>query len=198
MASGEDAAGNVTPRSVDPLTRGYGTVSPNTLEGGVVVASPFHSQKVQDEVQLRNLRPASLDSDAKALGHVGEEESARLEREYLQQLSPESASPPQAARQRHGGGYQAGGEISGSSPLPGAGAPRALKPLESVETTLALVDAGTVAATPSDALALVGQADLLASGLVDQGPRPQPEDQRELVPAASDSLQGLLIKMMER
>ena len=208
----EEVAGSGTPRGSNLSTLGGGNVSPNTLERGVI-ASPFHSQKIQEEIQLRNSRPASLDDDAKALGHIAEEESARLEREYFQQLassgvrvarvetaSHESSSPPRASGERHGGLYPAGGEIARSSSLPGTSGPRALKPLENEEVSLALVSTGPTAEgsrEESQMLAVMDRSELAMTTFKDGVMRPQPEDQRELVPAGNSRVEELLIKMME-
>ena len=56
---------------------GRGEASPNTLEMGrgtgivgseqVPVANPFHSQRIHDEIQLINSRPATLDEDGQRI-----------------------------------------------------------------------------------------------------------------------------------
>ena len=54
--------------------------SPGALEMGLagstteLMASPFHSQKIQTEVQLRKFRPASLDADGRRAGLLTESE----------------------------------------------------------------------------------------------------------------------------
>ena len=69
IPSGENVApaGAVVPR---------GDASPGTLEqGGVAmpVASPFHSERVQVEVELLRRRPPTLDQDAQRVGGSGED-----------------------------------------------------------------------------------------------------------------------------
>ena len=69
IPSGENVApaGGVVPR---------GDASPGTLEqGGVTmpVASPFHSERVQAEVELLRRRPPTLDQDAQRVGGSGED-----------------------------------------------------------------------------------------------------------------------------
>ena len=52
-----------------------GTVSPGAMERGLV-ASPFHSELIQEEVALRLSRPSTLDRDARALGQTPWEQDA--------------------------------------------------------------------------------------------------------------------------
>ena len=53
-----------------------GDASPGTLEQGGVslpVASPFHSERIQTEVELLRRRPVTLDQDAQRVGAVTED-----------------------------------------------------------------------------------------------------------------------------
>ena len=189
-----------------------GQVKPMFLEGAAcqmgvvamgVVASPFHSQKIHEEVRLQRSRPASLDSDARALGYGTETSSAALEAEYAYQLSsknvrvarvettsPESSSPPKRTEEMRGSLGHAGEGTGGSLSSYGPGVPRALRPLERAEgsegTTLALVATGLrkeEERPDKQALALVEQPELAVAVLEGETQRPPPGDQRELVPA---------------
>ena len=65
----EGRDGNHTRGDVTPVAAKAGPAtssSPNTMELGLV-ASPFHSTRIQEEVHLRRSRPATLDQDGIAL-----------------------------------------------------------------------------------------------------------------------------------
>ena len=92
-ALGQPPRGGIVPQ---------GEASPSTLEqGGVAlpVASPFHSERVQTEVELVRRRPLTLDEDAQRVGVIaedaglGEDFSAVRGREppYDQELSGREA-----------------------------------------------------------------------------------------------------------
>ena len=109
-----------------------GDASPGTLEQGGVsmpVASPFHSERVQTEVELLRRRPMTLDQDAQRVGlhldeaDLGEEFSAARAREppYERELASGEA-PVRVARleqsieveQRSSGGRAAENPASGA------------------------------------------------------------------------------------
>ena len=88
-----------------------GDASPGTMEQGGVsrpVASPFHSERVQTEVELLRRRPPTLDQDAQRVGvpvedvGLGEEFSGLRSREppYERELSS-GAVPVRVARMEH-------------------------------------------------------------------------------------------------
>ena len=98
-----------------------GDASPGTLEqGGVAlpVASPFHSERVQTEVELLRLRPVTLDQDAQRVGAnaedigLGEDFSGVRSREPpYEQESPLEESQVRVARlEQVGGDVQRAGE----------------------------------------------------------------------------------------
>ena len=65
-------------RAIFPTGRGPLEGSPGAMESGLVarqagalagpIASPFHSERVQNEVQLQRFRPATLDEDGRRMG----------------------------------------------------------------------------------------------------------------------------------
>ena len=113
-----------------------------------MVASPFHSRRVQEEV----------DSDARALGHVAAADPSALEVEYGRQLA---ARDVRVARVE----AQAEQVTRRSPPLHGSGMPRAIRPLEDEGVTLALVPTETKAEAvkeESRALALVGRTEMIS------------------------------------
>ena len=69
-----------------------GSGSPNLMELGLV-ASPFHSSKVQEEIELRRSRPASLDEDGRILAQAKQDAGdVELEPDYASRLFSGSAA----------------------------------------------------------------------------------------------------------
>ena len=88
---GPQVLGVATPvaqRMGPPVSSG----SPNLMELGLV-ASPFHSSRVQEEIELRRSRPASLDEDGRMLAQARQDAGdVVLEPDYASRLFSGSAA----------------------------------------------------------------------------------------------------------
>ena len=74
-STGRVSAGGVAPGEVSPGTLESGGLSSANHDLGLPIASPFHSERVKEEVALRRQRPVNLDLEAVRLG-VEVDESA--------------------------------------------------------------------------------------------------------------------------
>ena len=177
-----------------------GLVSPGMMERGLM-ASPFHSTRIQEEIQLQRSRPATLDQDARALERVKEEAmvtsagmvptstertaeaEARVARVETTTAGADGEARPSLMVLPCQGACQSGGGTL-VSPRPSGASPE-----EGVSTELQAPEG-----QPEE------QGELTLAVRTGQEVRPSSADQRELVPAqvgvGSDPLQDLLTQMV--
>ena len=185
-----------------------GEASPSTLEqGGVTlpVASPFHSERVQTEVELLRRRPLTLDEDAQRVGAnsedvgLGEDFSAVRTREppYDQELSGRD-SQVRVARLEHPTETAVRVEMSQAAeelgvsrgrqePAVGLVPDTATQGVTGMPTTpLGGTTAAGDALSERSRLSVAGSGTRPTESMIGRsslGDRPLPGDPRELVPA---------------
>ena len=202
-----------------------GDASPGTLEQGGVslpVASPFHSERIQTEVELWRRRPVTLDQDAQRVGAMtediglGEDFSGVRQREppYDQDQTPGEMQVRVARLEQAEDVARCAGEVRSAEVTL---ASRGIHDRSGVTTAEAITQgptefpttplAGTTAA--GDALSERSRLSVAASGtrpvesLGDRtalGDRPLPGDPRELVPAfgtVAGSTELLLMQVLQ-
>ena len=202
-----------------------GDASPGTLEqGGVAlpVASPFHSERVQTEVELLRLRPVTLDQDAQRVGAnaedigLGEDFSGVRSREppYEQESPLEEPQVRVARLEQVGDDVQRAGEtrlaegnrVSGGIPeRPGFAAVEAIPPgtTEISATPLPATMVAGDALSERSRLSVAGSGSRPTESLRGRnalGDRPLPGDPRELVPAlgtVAGSTELLLMQVLQ-
>ena len=204
------ATGEKTPvqARVGPAISG----SPNTMERGLV-ASPFHSERVQEEVQLRRSRPQTLDQDGRAIIR------ARIDAGDVE-LHPDYGSGSSfpaglgEARGHEPEGYGGKGirvarvqaeETEGESRPPFSSGmlpsetPGLGRSTIGTEGVPLLNDTGTSARNESEVASLEERRSpgAVAPSLELEDSKPSAADTRELVPAMPPQMQQLLIQMME-
>ena len=193
---------SVGARAVFPPGRGPLEGSPGAMELGLaatpreasmgLAASPFHSEKVQNEVQLQRLRPLTLDEDGRRTGGLldrrsGSEnvradlrEEPRVARVEAREEGPENRTQVGLLEGDSQAQGQSGGEHLDALPLSGSAGGVATddgasepRPLTETNVSLALV------------------AVEAGSG------RPCPHDTRELVPVEAGSTNPLMGRLLE-
>ena len=192
------------PEGIDGLLKGGETTpvaartgpatssSPNTMELGLM-ASPFHSSRIHEEVQLRLSRPATLDQDGMAL-NKGKPEATEQEPDYgsagfvlgSQKEDRDSAGGKGIRVAQAGRTSPWEGQASGRSAL-------------GVEGHLMLNEPVQPATKESDA---ASSEEHRSSGIAAQGLeleefKPGVGDNRELVPVMTPKMEQMLIQVME-
>ena len=179
-----------------PAMRNPMEASPGMMErgqgSGSLIASPFHSEKVKSELELRRHRPLTLDADARKVSATVEEqgelqhgfhdvgESARVARVETREDTARRMTGEPSPRGSFGPGATAGGDAA-------IGPPQSVRVARECEE--AELDGGFTPREDGLALALVATEPGLG--------RPCPQDNRELVPAGSNFSEDLLERVME-
>ena len=180
--------------------------SPNTMELGLM-ASPFHSSRIQEEVQLRLSRPATLDKDGMAL-NKGKPEATEQEPDYgsagfvlgSQKEDRDSAGGKgiRVARVQteEPKGSLGPSQAGRTSPWEGQASGRSAL---GVEGHLMLNEPVQPATKESDA---ASSEEHRSSGIAAQGLeleefKPGVGDNRELVPVMTPKMEQMLIQVME-
>ena len=198
--------GDVTPVAANagPATHS----SPNTMELGLV-ASPFHSTRIQEEVQLLRRRPATLDQDGMALIRTRQDVGdVELYPDY------ESGGFATAMKGEDKDGATGSGirvaRVQTDEPESGSGPPQAVQtPLSErkasahsvvgVEGPPMLNGQSRVVAREADAASSEERQSpgIALQGLAQEETKPSSGDARELVPVVPTRVEQLLVQMME-
>ena len=195
----------------------YGEASPSTLEQGGAfvpepvaaaemigpVASPFHSERVKQEVALARSRPRTLDEDARRMGEVNDTGlgDANLsgrndEPMYFEDGSAQS-SPPRVARIERAVDVKTEVQDPGQAVVAEDSLSRGSTQLRRSVDDQGSVGLGLVSESAGEERAS-SSANKLTSAV--QSPdKPLPEDPRELVPAASEGsrVEAMLLQVIE-
>ena len=173
--------------------------SPGMIERGQgpsnLTASPFHSERVKTEVEIRRHRPLTLDADAR--------KAARLPEDPAEHVYGHPGLMGEGARVARVEARE-GEQDRGSDREPSPRCPQSLGPpmLEAMESTPAEVGVTRVnqaeceeegPRTPTRG----GESSLALVAMEQAENRPCPRDSRELVPAGQSDLAELMRRLVE-